>query len=253
VSLQEDWQGWCDRFDKSHNGILRLFHDRSIWRNILAMLDANPEVARGGFGEYWLGSCYTDSMLIGIRRETGADNDSIGLRRSLNALVSVPRMARRDWFMQYSRHDGNRQPDAWELAERDRAFGIFAAPGAQFIDAARVKHDLDALEDVIRQVNAYTSSNIAHRDDTMGRSRPAVLPVTWGQLDAALDVVGSIHMKYFRLRHPGESLGRLPPLVSPGWVHMFATAWMPEGSDFPVVDVFEPLPEFTPAPEGEAG
>lgn len=52
------------------------------------MLDANPQVAR--FGEYWLGSCYTDSMLIGIRRETGADNESIGIRRSLSSLTSIP-------------------------------------------------------------------------------------------------------------------------------------------------------------------
>ena len=71
MTAQVDWQRWCDRFDRLHNGILRLFHDRGIWRTILAMLETNPRVARGGFGEYWLGSCYTDSMLIGIRRETG--------------------------------------------------------------------------------------------------------------------------------------------------------------------------------------
>jgi hypothetical protein len=79
VTAQDDWQCWCDRFDKTHNDVIRLFHDRAIWRTILAMLDANPKVARGGFGEYWLESCYTDSMLIGIRRETGADSDSIGV------------------------------------------------------------------------------------------------------------------------------------------------------------------------------
>jgi len=217
------------------------------------MLDANPDVARGGFGEYWMGSCYTDSMLVGIRRETGADNDSIGLRRSLNALASAPRMARRDWCMQYRRQDRNREPDDWELAERDQVFDIFAAPGAQFIDAARVTDDLAALEAVISKVNEYTSRNIVHRDDTIRESRPAVPPVTWGQLDAALDAVGSIHMKYLRLRYPGESLGTITPIVSPGWVQMFATAWMPEGSDFPVANAFEPLPELMPDPRGQAG
>jgi hypothetical protein len=95
VTPQDDWQRWYARFDKLHTGILRLFHDPGIWRTILAMLDANPQVARGGLGEYWLGSCYTDSMLIGIRRETGADNKSIGLGRALNSLASTPRMATR--------------------------------------------------------------------------------------------------------------------------------------------------------------
>jgi hypothetical protein len=48
VTAQDDWQRWCDRFDKTHNGILRLFHDRAIWWTILVMFDANPAVARNG-------------------------------------------------------------------------------------------------------------------------------------------------------------------------------------------------------------
>ena len=67
------------------------------------MPGASPGVARGGFGEYRLGSCYTDSMLIGIRRETGAGDGSIGIRRSLNGLAANPRMARRNWYEQQIR------------------------------------------------------------------------------------------------------------------------------------------------------
>lgn len=72
MTAQDDWQCWCDRFDKTHNDVIRLFHNRAIWRTILAMLDANPKVARSGFGEYWLESCYTDSMLISICEATGS-------------------------------------------------------------------------------------------------------------------------------------------------------------------------------------
>lgn len=90
MTLEEEWQRWRQRYDTTHNGVLRLFHDRAIWRTILAMLEANPAVARGGFGEYWLGSCYTTSQLIGIRRETGTDNKSVGMLRSLNSLASTP-------------------------------------------------------------------------------------------------------------------------------------------------------------------
>jgi hypothetical protein len=90
MTLEEEWQRWRERYDTTHNGVLRLFHDRAIWRTILAMLEANPAVARGGFGEYWLGSCYTTSQLIGIRGETGTDNKSVGMLRSLNSLASTP-------------------------------------------------------------------------------------------------------------------------------------------------------------------
>jgi hypothetical protein len=120
VTVHEDWQRWCDRFDKLHNGVIRLFHDRAIWQTILAMLDANPDVARGGFGEYWLGSCYTDSMLIGIRRETGAGDGSIGVRRSLAGLAANPQMARRDWYEQQIRQRDHQHWDARELADLAR-------------------------------------------------------------------------------------------------------------------------------------
>ena len=143
MSPQDDWQHWCDRFDKTHNGVIRLFHDRAIWRTILAMLDANPNIARSGFGEYWLGSCYTDSMLIGIRRETGADSASIGIGRSLKGLASNPRMARRDWYEQQFRQQGHQDQDTWELAELDAGFNIFAVSGQPFIDAARVWQDIN--------------------------------------------------------------------------------------------------------------
>lgn len=238
MTAQEDWQRWCDRYDKLHNGVMRLFHDRAIWRIILAMLDANPGVARGGFGEYWLGSCYTDSMLIGLRRETGAGDDSIGMLRSLNNLAATPRIARRDWYEQQIR-SAHPDRDSWELAELDSGFRIFAAPGQPFIDAARVKQDITALQAVISRVNDYTTKTIAHRDDRL-RGAPAAPPVTWAELDAALDTVGTIYKKYYRLRHPGEALGALTPLISPGWIRLFQTAWMPPSFTPPTDLDFEP-------------
>jgi hypothetical protein len=238
VTAQDDWQRWCERFDRLHNGILRLFHDRGIWRTILAMLDANPRVARGGLGEYWLGSCYTDSMLIGIRRETGADDESIGIRRSLNSLASTPRMATRSWYEQEVQQR-NQGRDAWELAQLDAAFNIFAVPGQPFIDSVRVRQDITELDAVIHRVNTYTSKAIAHRDGNP-QGAPAGLAVTWGELDAALDAVGNIYKKYYRLRHAGEALGILTPLKSPGWIQMFETAWMPPDFNLPHDLSFEP-------------
>jgi hypothetical protein len=235
----DDWQRWCGRFDKLHNGILRLFHDRGIWRTIIAMLDANPKVIRGGHGEYWLGSCYTDSMLIGIRRETGADRGSSGIRRSLNSLASTPRMATRSWYEQEARRR-HQTRDTWELAELDAGFNVFADPGQPFIDPARVKQDITELDAVISRVNTYTSKAIAHRDDDPNGLLTG-LAVTWGELDAALDAVGNIYKKYYRLRHAGESLGLLTPLKSPGWTQLFETGWMSPDFDMPRDTSFEPV------------
>jgi hypothetical protein len=241
VTAEDEWQGWCARFGKTHNGVIRLFHDRAIWRTILAMLDANPKVARGGFGEYWLGSCYTDSLLIGIRRETGGDSGSIGLLRSLKALTSNPRMATRAWYVQQVRLGDHQGWDAWALADLEAGFNRYAASGEPFIDPALVWQDITALEAVITHVNAYTSKTIAHRDDDVRRGVSGAPPVTWAELDAALDAVGNMHRKYYRLCHPGESLGGLTPLISPSWIQMFGTAWMPPGFTMPDHFDFDPV------------
>jgi hypothetical protein len=239
VNLEEQWQGWRSRFDRTHNGVVRLFHDRAIWRTILAMLDANPRVLRGGFGEYWLGSCYTDSLLTGIRRETDGDSRSTGLLRSLNSLVSTPRMAARTWYQQQIRQRDHQGWDESALAELDAGFNRFAAAGEPFADSARVRQDIAALDAVVARVNAYTSKTIAHRDASLLRGVPAPA-VTWAELDDALDAVENIHRKYYRLCHPGESLGGLTPLISPGWIQMFETAWMPPGFTMPDHFDFDP-------------
>jgi hypothetical protein len=169
-----------------------MFHDRAIWRTILAMLNANPKVARGGFGEYWPGSCYTDSLLIGIRRETGGDRGSIGLLRSLKALTSNPRMATRAWYVQQVRLRDHQGWDVRALAELDPGFDRYAGPGRPFIDPALVQQDISALEAVITHLNTYTSKAIAHRDDDVQRRVRVAPPVTWAELDAALDAVGCL-------------------------------------------------------------
>jgi hypothetical protein len=93
---------------------------------------------------------------------------------------------------------------------------------------------------VISRVNTYTSKAIAHRDDN-AQGGLAGHAVTWGELDGALDAVGNIYKKYYRLRNAGEALGILTPLKSPGWIQLFQTAWMPPGFDLPHDLSFEPV------------
>ena len=233
MTREEEWQRWRQRYDKTHNGVLRLFHDRAIWRTILAMLEANSAVARGGFGEYWIGENYTTSQLIGIRRETGADSDSIGMRRSLKSLASNPRMATRSWYRQHIPDHGHPDEDP------DRLFNRFAGPTKPFIDSGLVREDIDALDAVIERVNQYTNKVLAHRDDSV-RGGPPPPVITWADLDDAIDRVGKIHKKYYSLCHPGETLSIITPLISPGWMQMFREAWMPPGFTQPRVFSFEP-------------
>jgi hypothetical protein len=239
MTLAEEWQNWCWRFDETEKGVLRLFHDRYIWKTVLAMLDANPSVGRGGFAEHWLGWCYTTTQLVSIRRECGHDKESVGIGRSLGHLVGNPRIATRQWYEQQIRRRARPDWENWERAHLNARFDEFAAPGQPFIDARLVQHDLGELDALTAKANTYTSKNLAHRDD-ISRAVSTVPAVTWGQLDAAIDAIGRLHKKYYKLRHPGESLGSLTPLISPGWIQMFTVAWMPPGFAPPDPFDFDP-------------
>lgn len=81
-------------------------------------------------------------------------------------------------------------------------------------------------------MNIFTNKVLAHRDDRVGCGAPAVPPVTWADLDDAIDTVGKIHKKYYSLRHPGESLGTLTPIKSREWTRLFDKAW--KSADFEV-------------------
>jgi hypothetical protein len=228
MTREDEWRGWCARFDETHNVVILLFHNRAVWRTIREMIDTNPAVQRTGFAENWLARCYTTTQLVGIRRECDGDKGSIGLRRSLKHLASTPRIATRAW---YRSELLRRTPDltADDLAWRMAGFDDFAQPGAPFVDPALVNADIELLEAALENAETYTNKVIAHRDDIQGE---AVKPVsaTWGDLDGALNTVGQVHKKYYKLRHAGTVLWNVTPLPQDhGWDRMFETAWKAPG------------------------
>ena len=159
-------------------------------------------------------------------------------RTLLSGALHAPRLRARTCTVLLDQAENNLFEIDREL--RQRWMGADIVPVvADITDAARIRQDIGALEAVISRVNTYTTKTIAHRDDNPRRV-PAAPAVTWAELDAAVDAVGGIYKKYYRLRHPGEALGALTPLKSPGWIQMFQTAWMPPGFIPPDGLDFEP-------------
>jgi hypothetical protein len=96
-------------------------------------------------------------------------------------------------------------------------FGRFAASGAAFIDATRVRNDIDNLKAVIDRVNRYTTTVIAHRDAAVAKGATPCEAITCGDLDNAINTIGAVHARYYTLCHPGESLAILTPFAPLTW------------------------------------
>jgi hypothetical protein len=224
---EDEWQRWCARFDQAHNGVIRLFHDRSVWRTIRQMIDTNSAVHQTGIAENWLAWCYTTTQLIGIRRECAGDRDSVGYRRLLNGLASNPRMATRSWYKAELRIRGI---DGEDLDRLSADFDRFTQPASPFVDSRLILDDLERLETVVAKAENYTNKMLAHRTDKLSESGAIEPPpITWEELDTAINTIGQIHRKYYRLRFPATDLWHLTPLTHPGWDRMFDTAWKAAG------------------------
>jgi hypothetical protein len=49
--------------------------------------------------------------------------------------------------------------------------------------------------------------------------------LTFGDLDLAIDAVGDLARKYYRLRHPGDTLWCITPQLPASWLTAFEHAW----------------------------
>ncbi len=103
-------------------------------------------------------------------------------------------------------------------------FEIFAEPGQPFVSRAIVEADRDRLMEDAAKAKAVVDKLIAHHQD-VAKLTVALPTITWGELDAAIDTIGELYTKYYRLRYPGQMLSNLEPDLPPGWDRIFETAW----------------------------
>jgi hypothetical protein len=186
------------------------------------MIETNPNVNRSGIAEHWLTQCYSVAQLSGVRRQVDKRKDVVSLWRLLDELARQPAMATRSWFIAELK---SRPGSVHYLTMLAAEFDTFAGAGNSILDKKVAEADRDRLWAVTQAAKSVVDQFVAHQADATspGSSGPAL--VTWGELDAAIDTVGELYRKYYRLRYPGAMLGNLEPDLPAGWDRIFESAW----------------------------
>jgi len=222
-SSGSDWAGWCTRFDALKDEVLGLHHSRRVWRAVRAMIETNPGVQRSGIAEHWLTQCYSVAQLSGVRRQVDKRKDVVSLWRLLDQLARQPAMATRSWFIA----ELQSRPESARYVTRLAAeFDAFAGAGNPVTDRSVAEADRDRLWNVAQSAKHVVDQFVAHQTDATARpgyTGPAL--ITWGELDTAIDTLGELYRKYYKLRHPGNTVGNLEPDLPAGWDRIFETAW----------------------------
>jgi hypothetical protein len=113
-------------------------------------------------------------------------------------------------------------PDSHELEIGDRTFTAqFAGiPGAEYVDPALIRADLDDLVAGAKRVSDYVDQYIAHLD-----AKPKAMVPTFSDLDRTLDLLGTLYQKYFFLL-TAEDVHLDMVNVDHDWTAVFRQPWI---------------------------
>ena len=215
-------------FDSIEQELNLLYHTRAVWDIIWALRSA-PHLPNEWQIDHYLLRTYVSTVCSGVRREVDADKKTNSLRRNLEYLKSNRVSFTRNQFTQRFRDPGSLE-EVKLLAHE--AFLAFAPNGSDHVEEAVINESIRRLTAVVEPVTTYTNKVVAHRaqDMSFNTSRFSL-----AQIDHAMDELEAVFKQYYRLRHPGESLGTLTPLTNPGWQLVFQDPWLPKGSSPPTV------------------
>lgn len=213
----ERWADWSAWFEDSYQDVMGLTFNRYIWRNLIAMLQSNPDVEHHSFVNGYLTRSYAQMQAVGVRRQWDRSERRPTVGRLLYEMQQHPEAATRDRYVAGLEGD-IRDPSRW----RD-----FAPSDGGVIDVAVVKADADRLANETKDARDYVNKLVAH----LGRDRK-VGPIgsgDWfGDINRGIDVLGALIKKYWTLFHPGQMLATITPSTDLGWTRMFRTAWLSE-------------------------
>lgn len=231
-SDDERWARWAEHFDAVEQEVMTLFHTRWMWKTLTGMLDSSGVEQYTVVQNYFVRT-YAATMCVGIRREVDRDARTTSLARCLQLLKDSPRSVTRQRF----EHIVDETVDPAYQDSIRKGFDDFAPSGRDRVDPEVVAADLERMDTAAEPVRRYAIEVVAHRQRSNGEVEPAT--VTFREINDALDVVGDVTKKYYRLRHPGSVLGALTPTVGFNFLEMFRKPWWTES--------------FTPPREWELG
>ena len=234
---QEKWLRWMETI---HNEILALVADANIFWEVQDLIRENPRIQKPNAFYSYLARTYLSHALVGLRRQTKLQKDSISFVRLLNEIAKNPEELSRSYFN--SRHLHSNGPDldqvvgkadleAVGIADTSQLKAILKMDDfAQYADASgmyvcpqMVKDDQARLESAVKTYGEFADKQIAHWD----KREPKVVP-TFKELDDCIKLLDQTYVKYHFLFH-AESIDTLMPTYQYEWKSIFSEPWLKVG------------------------
>jgi len=158
---------------------------------------------------------YATDAVIAIRRQIDRRKDVVSLARLLEEVRDNPQVLSRARYVGLFRKSLKRNAGD----QFDRLIG----QGTPHIDPGLPAGDLDQLQRYSNNIKRFANKRVAHAGKT-----DAGVPATHGDLNACIDIVDKLTVKYVNFIRAETLLnGTLLPTILYDWKRVFRESWIP--------------------------
>lgn len=184
------------------------------FHEVQKLIKDNPLLHKPSSFYDYLSQTYVSHVVIGLRRQIKSDDQSISMVRLFEEMIAAPESLTRTYYV--GLYKGSAVQD---LADGD--FNKFSAPGSAHIDPTLVADNLASLRSASTRCEDFADKRVAHRD----KREPKQLP-TFNEVDACIDLLDQLYVRYFLLFHASE-MDSLLPTWQYDWQEIFRVPWIP--------------------------
>jgi hypothetical protein len=198
-----------------YNDIVTLAHHRDVYRQVTAIIAANPAANVPSAFYDWMAHAYGITQAVALRRLDDKNRRTYSLRLLIQEIADHPEVLSRRRFVGLYRgylpaHFGHRH------------FQSVTGPDGRTVDPRLLRRHLRELLRTLHRVHVFVDKNVAHRD----RRRMRRLP-TYDDLNECVDVIIKLAGELSVLLKAESTT--VVPSIPYNWTKPFRVAWLPGG------------------------
>jgi hypothetical protein len=218
----EKWRRWME--DTILPDIHAMYLQRAAYRRVHEIVLANEGLPRDSYFWEYLEETYAPTQATAVRRQAESNSRVKSLGRLLQEVGTNAEHLTRAFFIGMwvdpEDRDEIRRAGITQIAG-STVDEKFAGEVDEHLDPTIPEADLAALTATAASVKAFVDERIAHSD-----RRPTSPLPTFDELDAAVDRIGDLVIKYYLLL-TASGLMQLEPVIQNDWEAVFRQPWIP--------------------------
>ena len=205
------YKKWVKNLDRIRGEVTELVLSRHVFQRIYDIVSDNNKINKGNLFYDWLSRHYAQTCLMGIRRLTDKNKNTISLYvLLLDCLENSDKLSR-------TLHVGLYKRGMEDLGERE--FDKLAGKNSKIFPKSEIEQDVKKLENIREVLKSHTNKRIAHLD----KKEPGKIP-TFLDIFQSIDVLVEIAHKYSLLFTATDH--KFMPVIQYDWEFIFKTPWI---------------------------